>query len=202
MEINDTLDARGARYGDFTDHAAISDSLINICSGIGYGPQTNFSTLDPVKRQAIRVICDKLGRILAPGSDPEYTDNWHDIQGYAKLAEDRCIDYNAKAQIDLDLGKQSAVREKASCGLWGHPDYDAAKYATCPSCMVKAYEAAGIAAKPSECWPPLDQYMNNCPVIAHRPYDLRAHVRCPECVDMGAASLSTPRPGFGEDHLD
>lgn len=91
-KIEDTLAERGARYGDFTDHADICDTLINVCSGTGYGPQTNFSTLDAVKRQAIRVICDKLARILAPGGDPNYTDNWHDIQGYAKLAEDRCFD--------------------------------------------------------------------------------------------------------------
>ena len=32
-------------------------------------------------------IADKIGRILS--GDPNYADNWHDIQGYAKLVEDR-----------------------------------------------------------------------------------------------------------------
>lgn len=103
MTIEQTLQERGSRYGDFTDHADICDALINVCSGTGYGPQTNFSRLDPVKRQAIRVICDKLARILSPGGDPEYRDNWHDIQGYAKLAEDRCKDGDAKQQAELPL---------------------------------------------------------------------------------------------------
>ncbi len=35
------------------------------------------------------VIADKIARIL--NGDPNYKDNWHDIQGYAKLAEDRCV---------------------------------------------------------------------------------------------------------------
>jgi hypothetical protein len=100
-DIDATLAERGSRYGDFTDHADICDALINVCSGTGYGPQTNFSTLDAVKRQAIRVICDKLARILSPGGDPNYTDNWHDIQGYAKLAEDRCVD-TTLPQLPLD----------------------------------------------------------------------------------------------------
>lgn len=112
MTIDNTLNERGARYGDFTDHAAICDALIRICSGtydiINSGhpvfvPATQFASLDPVKKQAIRVICDKLARILSPGGDPEYRDNWHDIQGYAKLAEDRCKDGDAKQQAELPL---------------------------------------------------------------------------------------------------
>jgi hypothetical protein len=50
------------------------------CSGWG--------RLTPDKRQALTVIADKIARIL--NGDPEYKDNWHDIGGYAKLAEDRC----------------------------------------------------------------------------------------------------------------
>lgn len=112
MTIDNTLNERGARYGDFTDHAAICEALIRICSGsydITNGghpvfvPVTQFALLDPVKKQAIRVICDKLARILSPGGDPEYRDNWHNIQGYAKLAEDRCKDGDAKAQAELPL---------------------------------------------------------------------------------------------------
>lgn len=101
--IQITMGKRSARYGDFTDQAGVSDALINVCQGNGYGPQTNFSTLDPVKRQAIRLICEKLGRILSPGGDPEYRDNWHDIQGYAKLAEDRCKDGDEDKQQELPI---------------------------------------------------------------------------------------------------
>jgi hypothetical protein len=41
------------------------------------------------KKQALTVIADKQARILS--GDPEYVDNWHDIQGYARLAEQRCV---------------------------------------------------------------------------------------------------------------
>ena len=124
--VENTLSERGARYGDFTDHADIADALINVCGGNGYGPQTNFSRLDPVKRQSIRVICDKLARILSPGGDPEYRDNWHDIQGYAKLAEDRCKDGDAAAQQELPIeeyaslvaAKRDACMHGRECGTY------------------------------------------------------------------------------------
>ena len=84
-----TLAERGARYGDFTDHARIAEALHGIL--IGDTPAGKFNTswgvMKPFQRQALRVIVDKLARIL--NGDPDYIDNWHDIQGYAKLVEDR-----------------------------------------------------------------------------------------------------------------
>ena len=82
MSVQETLDERGARYGDFSDHAVIAQNLqLVMQTGPGWG------RLDAVKRQALTVIADKIARIL--NGDPEYGDNWHDIQGYAKLAEER-----------------------------------------------------------------------------------------------------------------
>lgn len=83
MSVEDTLAERGARYGDFTDHAVIADGII-ACMEAAPG----WANLKPHQRQALRVIADKQARIL--NGDPEYHDNWHDIQGYAKLAEERC----------------------------------------------------------------------------------------------------------------
>lgn len=80
--IEKTLDERGSRYGDFTDHAEISQHLIVFLS-----TQNGWHRMDAVKRQALTVICDKIARIM--NGDPNYADNWHDIQGYAKLVEDR-----------------------------------------------------------------------------------------------------------------
>lgn len=80
--VTDTLAERGARYGDFSDHAAIAQRLQDAMRGT-----EGWNRLDPVKRQALTVIADKIARIL--NGDPEYGDNWHDIQGYAKLAEER-----------------------------------------------------------------------------------------------------------------
>lgn len=88
-EIQSTLQARGSPYGDFSDNAEIADGLITVMQG-GAGIPTNWANLDATKRQALINIAGKLSRILSPSADPEYRDNWHDIQGYAKLAEERC----------------------------------------------------------------------------------------------------------------
>jgi hypothetical protein len=86
--INQTLQERGNRYGDFTTHADIAQHLQIAMRGDVVATQWDELSLD--KRQALTVIADKIARILNPGADPEYRDNFHDIQGYAKLAEDRC----------------------------------------------------------------------------------------------------------------
>ena len=81
-DVNSTLQERGNRYGDFTDHARIAQDLTEYmrdCPG--------WAGLDAVKRQSLTVIADKIARIL--NGDPNYADNWHDIQGYARLVEER-----------------------------------------------------------------------------------------------------------------
>ena len=89
MEVAETLAERGARYGDFTEHAKIAEALHGILVGdtVAGNFTTSWGVMKPFQRQALRVICDKLARIL--NGDPDYADNWHDIQGYAKLVEDR-----------------------------------------------------------------------------------------------------------------
>jgi len=81
--IQATLQERGARYGDFTDHAKIAQTIQDVMRAT-----PGWNRLSPDKKQALSVIADKQARILS--GDPNYRDNWHDIQGYAKLAEDRC----------------------------------------------------------------------------------------------------------------
>jgi spore coat protein CotF len=79
--VEATLYERGTRYGDFTHHAGIAQDLQDLMRSHGWG------NLNQVQRQALTVIADKIARILS--GDPNYADNWHDIQGYAKLVEDR-----------------------------------------------------------------------------------------------------------------
>jgi len=83
MSVDNTLDERGARYGEFSGHARIAQDLQDVMRAA-----PGWNNLDPVKRQGLTVIADKIARAL--NGDPEYRDNWHDIQGYAKLVEDRC----------------------------------------------------------------------------------------------------------------
>lgn len=82
MSVEATLAERGRRYGDFADHARIAQDLQD---AMRY--KTNWGGLSPVQKQALTVIADKIARILS--GDPNYGDNWHDIQGYARLVEER-----------------------------------------------------------------------------------------------------------------
>jgi len=81
--VEQTLKERGNRYGDFSYHAAIAQGLQDAMRASGKG----WVRLSPAQKQALTVIADKIARILS--GDPNYADNWHDIQGYAKLVEDR-----------------------------------------------------------------------------------------------------------------
>lgn len=104
-DVEQTLAERGARYGDFTDHAELAQSLQDIMRGA-----PGWQRLTPTKRQALTVIADKIARILT--GDPEYTDNWHDIQGYAKLAEDRCVDSSTEDMFKRDYTALDAAAAK------------------------------------------------------------------------------------------
>jgi hypothetical protein len=91
MSLEDTLAERGSRYGDFTDHArccqSITESMRLFSVGTGDEFKIPWDDLPDTHKQALTVIADKIARILS--GDPNYADNWHDIQGYAKLVEDR-----------------------------------------------------------------------------------------------------------------
>lgn len=92
--ITTTLSERGARYGNFSGHAKIAQDLQDVMRNSVARPEEDnvvtpaWDKLSPVAKQALTVIADKIARIL--NGDPNYDDNWHDIAGYAKLAEDRC----------------------------------------------------------------------------------------------------------------
>jgi len=82
MTVTDTLAERGARYGDFTNHAKIAQALQDDMRAA-----EGWDRLPDIHRQALTVIADKIARVLS--GDPNYADNWHDIQGYARLVEER-----------------------------------------------------------------------------------------------------------------
>lgn len=83
MSINETLNERGERYGDFKDVARITNSLFATCR-----EGNQFHQLSESQNLALRMICIKMARIV--NGDPNYIDNWHDIAGYATLAERAC----------------------------------------------------------------------------------------------------------------
>ena len=86
-EVNRTLSERGKRYGPFDKHAHITQCLKEVMQRT---PGSNWDLLSRDKKEALEMIAHKIGRIL--NGDPNYKDSWHDIQGYAKLAEDCCVE--------------------------------------------------------------------------------------------------------------
>jgi len=80
MKIEDTLEERGNRYGDFYEHARITQ---NIKSTMVDSP--NWDKITPAMKEALEMIAHKIGRIL--NGDPNYKDSWHDIIGYTRLIE-------------------------------------------------------------------------------------------------------------------
>ena len=82
----DTIDAvlteRGSRYGNFEDHARITQAL-----KAAMIDSPNWNILRDDTREALEMVAHKVGRML--NGDPEYTDNVIDIIGYMQLVLDR-----------------------------------------------------------------------------------------------------------------
>lgn len=78
--VDQTLEERGNRYGDFKGHARITQ---NIKRAMADSP--NWDELSDDKKEALEMVAHKVGRIL--NGDPEYDDSWHDIGGYTRLVE-------------------------------------------------------------------------------------------------------------------
>ena len=80
MGVGNTLSVRGNTHGDFSTNAQISQRFKDIV-GLYRGK------LNAQQSEALDMIFHKIARILA--GDPNFKDHWYDIQGYAKLVEER-----------------------------------------------------------------------------------------------------------------
>lgn len=87
QNIDKTLEERGNRYGEFKRHALITQSFKFVTEDF---LKSENKVLSHAHKEALEMIFHKIGRIL--NGDPNYKDSWHDIAGYAKLAEDSCIE--------------------------------------------------------------------------------------------------------------
>lgn len=81
--IEETLEEREKRYGNFTTHADITQKLKKIV-WTAIRSKCDYA-ITHVQSEALDMIMHKVGRIL--NGDPSYADNWHDIAGYATLVE-------------------------------------------------------------------------------------------------------------------
>jgi hypothetical protein len=81
-QVDETLEERGSRYGDFDGHAEITQKLKDV---MRTSPTSNWARLTPAQKEALEMAAHKIGRIL--NGDPDYADSWHDIAGYVRLVE-------------------------------------------------------------------------------------------------------------------
>lgn len=149
MSIEKTLAERGNRYGDFADHAKIAQAIQD---DMRIGP--GWARLDDVKRQALTVIADKIARILS--GDPNYADNWHDIQGYAKLVEDRLptvkqsLTVEPASLIDDESPRQQLIQQGGEMAAEVYSEIDRLRAAEAfnADLPVSAEEAIALGAVP------------------------------------------------------
>ena len=87
--IEKVLAERGKRYGEFVEHAFITQSIKRAMKN-----SSNWKHLSDDMKEALEMIAHKMGRILNGGH--RYIDSWTDIVGYAKLVEDYLIKKEAK----------------------------------------------------------------------------------------------------------
>ena len=78
--IEDVLAERGKRYGEFKDHAELSQTL-KMCMYEHEG----WKRLSLPQRESLEMVMHKIARII--NGDPNYKDSWTDIIGYVKLIE-------------------------------------------------------------------------------------------------------------------
>jgi len=83
MLVQETLEERKETHGDFAVNAEFAQRLKFLCRN------SQHVQLSPVQAEALDNICQKLGRIIV--GNPNHADNWHDIAGYATLAEREII---------------------------------------------------------------------------------------------------------------
>jgi len=82
--VDKTLDARALNYGTFKDGAALMQSIKRTMAAHA---ATHGKTFADDQWEALEMIVHKIGRIV--NGNPDVTDHWVDIAGYATLIADR-----------------------------------------------------------------------------------------------------------------
>ena len=106
-DVSDTLQKRGQNYGEFRTHGAIAQGLKRLCRA-----SPSWGKMASDQQEALDMIMHKVARIM--NGNPNFVDSWHDIQGYAKLVEDRLT-------VDEQLRKDEIARgtEQMNAGVPG-----------------------------------------------------------------------------------
>lgn len=81
-KVDDLISERGKVHGDVEIQASIAQSIE--CE---MRESPNWDKLSDLQRYSLEMISVKLSRILA--GNHEYSDHWHDLEGYARLVSQR-----------------------------------------------------------------------------------------------------------------
>lgn len=81
MNTDDILRERGLRYGAFVSQADLSQKFKDV---LIYGG--SIDSMQSYQKEALEMILHKIARVA--NGDPNYTDSWKDIAGYAQLVVD------------------------------------------------------------------------------------------------------------------
>lgn len=109
-EVQDTLHEREGRYGNFLEGARSWREL-----QYALEKQPGWGRLMQDQQYAATMIMMKLARAM--NGQPDDVDNWHDIQGYAKLIEDRILSRGIYAGVGDVPGAEPGSILSCTCGM-------------------------------------------------------------------------------------
>lgn len=94
-DVKATLKSRGKIHGDYEAQSGITNKIKSIMRNAN-----RWGALRPAQQEALDMIASKMSRILE--GDPNHSDHWHDIAGYATLVE-RSLPDTDPTQTELDV---------------------------------------------------------------------------------------------------
>jgi len=80
MDIQEILTERGSNYGEFEQHARITQGMKDAMRVESLG---KYNGLPDYVKESLEMVCHKIGRIV--NGDPYYLDSYIDIIGYTQL---------------------------------------------------------------------------------------------------------------------
>lgn len=83
--LQDTLKERRNTHGPFSENARVSQALKTMMRN-----STAWPEMTELQHEALDMIALKLSRIIT--GDPTHIDAWHDLAGYATLAENELVE--------------------------------------------------------------------------------------------------------------
>lgn len=134
--IDETLKERGSRYGEFDEHARVTQ---NIKAAIA--DSRRWADLDDDMRECLEMIAHKIGRIV--NGDPTYIDSWTDLIGYPRLVEKRLINEQKAAKVfTFPTSDAAALDKKAPQGQ--QKKATTAEVCSCSLCLLEEALVARI----------------------------------------------------------